>query len=235
MLNNIITINFPQGCGGHIAGRILASSEDVAWYNHDQNGDNPWDLYTADLLFSKLHFTRRFVTDTIDGGVPPVLDMAEKKGVPYSRESLDPWLQMTSPKNILYPLHCDLPRTRRFFQSEKHLVIIPYNIDKLVEQWMRSSRFYFVSTNDKSFLYDDLYKQISIERNKSVEECVKEDLEKQVEQYKKDIIPKDVLINDVGEMFDPVNCESIMERLGLKFNLERFLKVMELVEKHSHL
>ena len=235
MLTNIITVNFPQGCGGHIAGRILASSPDIAWYNHRQNGDNPWNPYTVDPKFSRLHFTRRFKEDSNTGGVPPVLDLAEKRNMDYHRESIEPWLKKYYPKKLLYTLHADLPRTREFFKSEKHLVIIPKDINILVDQWMNSSYHYFVSADDKDFTYGDLYYQYSIERNKSIRECIKEDLTLQVDQYKRDIIETDIVIHEVAVLYDNLVCEEIMNKLGLSFNMERYLRVLELVDEHTHL
>ena len=34
----MIVISAPMGAKGHQLGRLLASSDDVAWYNHEANG-----------------------------------------------------------------------------------------------------------------------------------------------------------------------------------------------------
>ena len=115
------------------------------------------------------------------------------------------------------------------------MVIIPKDINILVDQWMNSSYHYFVSADDKDFTYGDLYYQYSIERNKSIRECIKEDLTLQVDQYKRDIIETDIVIHEVAVLYDNLVCEEIMNKLGLSFNMERYLRVLELVDEHTHL
>ena len=234
-MNNIITINFPQGCGGHIAGRILSSSLDVAWYNHKQNGSNPWDPYTVDPKFSRLHFNRRFSEDSNKGGVPPVLDIAEKRNRHYNKDTLVPWAKKYYPQKILYPLHASIKSTKEYFVESKHLIIIPNNMDLLTERWMRSSYYYFIDGDKPDFTYGDKYILESKKYNVSVEELIKKDLGKQVNEYRKNISNTDIVIEEVSELYDPNDCEMIMSRLGLNFNMERFLKVMDLVDEYTHL
>ena len=78
----MIVINAPMGAKGHQMGRLLASCDNVAWYNTKGNGEHPWlpytEMYGKDLNFTKYHWNRCFKNGT---KVIPVLDMAERQGL----------------------------------------------------------------------------------------------------------------------------------------------------------
>ena len=65
----MIVINAPMGAKGHQIGRLLASCDNVAWYNNQANGEHPdayieKELYGVDNHFTKYHWNRHFKDGT---------------------------------------------------------------------------------------------------------------------------------------------------------------------------
>ena len=103
--SNCVTINFPQGSGGHMLGRMIACCENVEWYNHEQNNEHPWLPYMGkDKNFSKMHFNKRFKGAKPKGldpkyTIPPVLSFARSRGINTTPSDIQAW------KKKLYPNH----------------------------------------------------------------------------------------------------------------------------------
>lgn len=239
--DNSIVINFPQGSGGHIVGRFLASCDNVVWYDHSQNGEHPWIPYTlgSDHNFSRLHFNKRF-KGAIGKGickhtVTPVLDMAEKQNVKYKIEDINKWKQQVYPQNLLYTLHADLNKTKEFFKKSKFVVIIPEDIDLLIDRWMKSTYYYYVDPKRKDFLYRDLYEEKSKKLNLSIQECLQQDFIRQLNNYKKYSNKTDIVIDEAKKLYDIDFFKDICNKLSLTFNQDNYKKVLDLAKKYSHL
>lgn len=239
--NNCIVICFPQGSGGHIAGRILASCNNVAWYNHEKNGKYPWDEYRIgdDLNFSKLHFNKRFEGALGRGvcnlTVPPVLDMAEKQDLQYDKQSIINWKDKIRPNNLVYTLHADLDKAKDFFKPAKFFVIIPEDIDVLLDRWFATTAYYYVDPKNKKFLYIDLYQQRAEQAKTSVKEVLRSDMILQIENYKKHADSNDVVVSEVKDMFDRSTFKNICKKFNLQFNQSNYEKTIELANQFSHL
>lgn len=237
--NNCIVICFPQGSGGHIAGRILASCDNVAWYDHEKNGKNPWEEFRDDIKFSKFHFNKKFkgASDrgVCDLTVPPVLDMAEKQDLQYDRQSIVRWKERLKPNNLMYTLHADLDKAKNFFAPAKFFVIIPEDIDVLLDRWFATTAHYYVDPKNKKFLYADLYQQRAEQANTSMREVLKSDMILKIENYKKHIDSNDVIVSTVKDMFDQDTFKDICKKFNLQFNHLSYEKIIKLTNILSYL
>lgn len=239
--NNFIAICFPMGSGGHIAGRLLASCDNVSWYDHCQNGNNPWDLFdtTYDNNFSKLHFNKRFKGAVGKGvcklTVPPVLDMAEKQGIEYNKESITSWKSKVFPNNLIYTLSADLDNAKDFFNPAKYFLIIPNDVEMLIDRWLASTAHYYVNPKEKSFTYKDLYTQKSKLMNTDMRNILKQDMIALISNYKKYSSNNDVIVNEVSELYNVNIFKNICNKLELNFNLQNYQKTLDVILKYSHL
>ena len=136
---------------------------------------------------------------------------------------------------MLYTLHADLDKTKSFFKNSKHVVIIPKNIDLLIDRWLRSTYYYYVDPKEKSFLYRDLYIEKAEKLNLSIRDCLRKDFESQINNYKKYIDTQDVVVNEAKKLHDEDYFKSLCEKLSLEFNIVNYKKVLELAERYSHL
>jgi len=224
--SNSIAICFPMGAKGHIAGRLLASCDNVAWYDYKNNGNYPWEPYNDDRPnFTLYHFNRRFAGAVGKGvcekTVPPVLDMAEKNSYKHQsyRDIVD-WKQKLFPNNLIYPLHADLNLAHEFFINSKFLVVLPTDIDALVDRFMQTSANYFVNAKDKTYTFLDHYGNA---------DNVKISLENKIQNFKDNILETDVVISSVDELLDFTFFEDICKRLDLQVNYNNFEKVKQFV------
>jgi len=225
--NNSIAICFPMGAKGHIAGRLLASCNNVAWYNHVRNGSQPWLPYDDEERkdFTPFHFNRRFYgakgNGVCDKTVPPVLDMAKKNG--YKKENYQDiidWKQKLFPNNLLYPLHSDLDKAHNFFINSKFLVILPTDIDALVDRFMKTTAKYFVNSRDKTYTFLDHYENV---------DNVKTALEEKIQNFKDNILETDVVINNVDELLNFNFFKDVCNKLDLQTNYDNYKKVKRFV------
>lgn len=239
--NNCITINFPQGSGGHVAGRILASADNVKWYDHSKNGEYPWIPYTIgnDLGFSELHFNKRFAgalgTGVCNKTVPPVLDMGDKQGYPYTKDEIMSWKEKVYPMNLLYTLHANLDVTKDFFKPSKHLVIIPTDVNILIDRWFATSAHYYYDPRQKDRTCEDIYRDRAIKENKDIRECLEEDFNLQIKNYKKYTTDNDFVVEEVNDMLDRDYFLEVCKKLDLDFNASSYNKTIEIVKTYSHL
>lgn len=220
--NNFIAICFPMGAKGHIAGRLLASCSNVSWYNYKKNGNNPWEPYSDDRPnFTPYHFSRRFAGAVGKGvcskTVPPVLDMAEKNGYKNdSYQDIVKWKKQLCPNNLVYPLHSDLDKAHKFFISSKFLVVIPSDIDALVDRFMRTTANYFINSKNKAYTFLDYYENA---------ENVKIALEQKIQNFKDNTLQTDIVINNVDELLDFNFFKDICSKLDLQINRDNYEKV----------
>lgn len=239
-MNNCIVINFPQGCGGHLVGRLIASCDNVVWYDHQQNGDQPWEPYAAkDKNYSRLHFNRRFKGASNQGSsdqmVDSVLDIADKQGLSYTQDSIVKWKQRLDPDHFIYPLHADLDVSRQFFKPAKHIVVIPSDIDLLIDRWMVSSYYYFINGKNRNYLYRDFYQDKANALGISMRECLENDFIKQIDNYKTNVIDDDVVLDEIEDLYCQEVFRSLCNKLQLSFNEYAYNKVIKLCWEHSHL
>lgn len=240
-LNNCITINFPEGSGGHMLGRMLASCDNVAWYDHDQNGEHPWLPYNApnDEMFSRLHFNKRFAGAAGMGEdplrIPPVLSLAESRGITTTTDDINNWKKYLHPHNFIYTLHEPLDKTKEFFKPAKHIVICPDDINLLIKRWMNSSYYYYRDPKNKSYLSSHYYKDKASELGISFQEALRNDFEVLLDNFKNNITEDDIVINDTLDILDFDKFTSICNRLDLHVNQAHFEKVKKLFIDNSHL
>ena len=228
-----------MGAKGHIAGRLLATCDNVAWYNHKKNGENPWNAYndSYDPNCTLFHFTRRFFGANSKGvcsrTVPPVLDIAERANLTYTNSSILKWKRDLYPLNFIYPIHGKLSSTRSFFSPAKHLVIIPDNIDSLVDRFFKTSFYYTVNPKEKSITFKDKYETISKKTNRTVKECVEQDLLKTITEFNANKTNTDICINNVDNLLDLDYFLTVIKQLNLEFNREDYLKTVKFIKDNN--
>lgn len=234
--NNLIAINFPQGAGGHAIGRIISSCNNVLWYDHITNGENPWDPYNdiVDSVFTPFHFTRRFKGAQGHGvcekTVPPVLDFADRSKLDYDTSQITHWKRKLSPNNFVYPLHAELDKTREFFRPAKHIVVIPNDINDIVNRFKKTTFNYFISWKDKTYTYEKYYNEISLQKEKQVDECIFEDLSSIIENYKQSTVDEDVVVGSIKDLFDIDFFQTVTDKLDLEFNPVNYNKTINFIK-----
>ena len=239
--NNCILINFPQGAGGHMLGRMIASCDNIAWYDHAQNGEHPWEPYNEpnDVGFSKMHFNKRFAGASGSGTdnlrIPPILKTAEERGIVTTREDIQGWKERLAPNNFVYTNHERLDDTKKLFDPAKYIVVIPKDIDLLIERWMRSSYFYFVNPKDKTYLARDLYNDKAKEQGITMKQVLQNEFEVQLANYKKYVTSDDIIIDEVQDILNYDVFEDVCSKLELVINKENYDKCKELFKNRSHL
>jgi|TARA_B110000908_G_C10160094_1_gene405566 hypothetical protein len=239
--NNCITINFPQGSGGHMLGRMISCCDNVAWYDHEQNNKHPWLPYTAnDSNFSKMHYNKRFKGAKPKGldpkfTIPPVLDFAESRGITTTPADIQAWKKKLYPKQFVYTLHDDLDTTKKFFNPAKYIVVIPNDIELLIERWMRSSYYYFVDPKNTDYLYRDLYNDKARQQGITLKQVLLNDFEKQIANYKQHSTDDDVVITEINDILQDNVYEEVCTKLGLVINKLNYEKCKELFNSRSHL
>ena len=239
--NNCILINFPQGSGGHMLGRMIASCDNIAWYDHKQNGEYPWLPYCSpgDDKFSKMHFNKRFKGASGAGAdtlrVPPILKTAEQRGIVTTRQDIQEWKERLSPNNFVYTNHELLDDTKKLFNPAKYVVIIPSDIDLLIERWMRSSYHYYFDPSRKEYLSGDLYNDKAKEQGITMKQVLRNEFEVQLANYRKFVTSDDVTIDQVQNILNYDVFEEVCTKLELVINKENYDKCKELFKNRSHL
>ena len=239
--NNCILINFPQGAGGHMLGRMIASCDNIAWYDHEQNGKHPWMPYCSpgDDKFSRLHFNKRFEGASEKGAdknrVPPILKTAEQRGITTTRQDIKDWKTRLAPNNFIYTNHEMLDATKQLFDPAKYIVVIPEDIDLLIERWMRSSYYYYFDPARKDYLSGDLYRDKANEQGITMKQALRNDFEVQLSNYKQHATDEDIVMNEVNDILKDDVFEEVCNKLDLIINKENYNKCRNLFEEYSHL
>ena len=211
MINPIIVINVNMGSKGHQAGRLIATCDNVLWYNHEDNGKHPWlpcdGILNSEL--NKFHFDRKFSDSST---IPAVLDFARRSGLPEDADiSYD---RCQNGQNILYVTHSNLDESREFFKG-RHVVILDKNFDR----FMNTSWKFRVGTTKK--LISELYTE------KEAEILLNDTLENYAEHLDTD----DFIINQCESLLDEHVFLLLCEKFDLIFNEDEYNKVKEFLEK----
>ena len=222
----MIVISAPMGAKGHQVGRLLASSDDVVWYNNVANGEHPWqpyvekELYGIDANFTKFHWNRRFK----DGlSIPPVLDMAERQGLYTGKyEALKGPIEQFQPKHLMYALHGPLDKTKAFFEGAKHIVIIPKDKARLLARYCQTSAKYYVNPEEKSKTFYDLFEGNYMN--------MLEHLERVIDNYSRFVSEDDIIITDPDKFFTEENFKKVCNKFELSFNKTNFDKVLNFLK-----
>jgi hypothetical protein len=211
MSNPIIVINVNMGSKGHQIGRLIASCSNVLWYDHTDNGTNPWDPCSG-ILNSELsgfHFDRRFADSTT---IPPVLDYARRSGLPERPElSFD---RCNDGQFFIYVTHSDLDESRNYFKGQ-HLVVL----DKDIERFMNTSWNFRVGKTKT--LISELYTTDEVETM----------LINTFDNYETNVKSNDVVIDTIADLLDIDNFKLLCERLSLEFNEDGYNKVRTFLRK----
>lgn len=234
-MKNIIPITFVPGAKGHQIGRLVSSCDNVVWYNHFKNGDRPWlPAMGMDMgNISKFHFDRRFrgaLGQGIDEfTIPPVLDMAERNQY-ASNESLemDLWSKKLFPSKVVYPLHSRLDASKQLFKQVKHLVVIPENINFLVERFIKTTANFVYSYKDplkRTFYQHFLDLKLGIGYKDWVEQYIHDLLD----NYKSNIHEQDFVIDDIEQLLETKMFQQLCKHFDLEFNEENYVKVRDFI------
>jgi hypothetical protein len=233
--DNCVVINFPIGAKGHIAGRLLATCNNVAWYNYKTNGKNPWNAYNdPNDNFTLFHFTRRFYGAVGKGvcsnTIPPVLEIADRLNLSYNNSSIVKWKKDLYPLHFVYPINDKLSSAKEFFGPAKHLVIIPDNIDNLVDRVIKTSFHYFINPKDKTKTFKDKYENMSKKTNQTVKECIEQDLLKMIDEFNTNRTAADTCVSDVDNLLDLDYFLTVIKNLNLEFNRNDYLKTVKFIK-----
>lgn len=231
----MIFINFPFGAGGHKIGRLLASCNNVPWYDHEPNGKEPWmpyiekDLYGVDKCFTPYHFNRRFKgangTGICDKTIIPILDKS-KIDVEEQRTELQKYIN----KNILYPTHSKLSDVRNLIDA-KHLVVIPNNVHSVVQRFLKTTLFYYVDPSNKSRTFKDMYEEIEKETGFPVIHLVRTDIQNKIADSISAINSSDVVVNSVEDLYEEHQFKKICKQLELEYNDSAYKKVRKFCQE----
>lgn len=222
----MIIINAPMGAKGHQIGRLLASCDNVAWYNTEANGEHPWmpykenALYGTDKNFTIYHWNRRFK----DGlTVPPVLDMAERQGLCTGKyDALKGPIEQVQPKHLLYTLHGALDKSKAFFEGAKHIVVIPKDMARLLARYCQTSAKYYVNPENPNKTFFDLYEGKYMNILEHLERCV--------DNYSRFASEEDVIVSDPDKLFIEDNFKMVCDKFELTFNKENYDKVISFIQ-----
>tara|TARA_R110002074_G_scaffold155808_2_gene311792 strand:+ start:3324 stop:3965 length:642 start_codon:yes stop_codon:yes gene_type:complete len=205
--NPIIIINANMASKGHQIGRLIASCDNIAWYDHANNGEHPWlpckNILNAEL--SHFHYDRRFADST---SIPPVLDYARRSGLP--EKPILSYDKCQDGQHLLYLTHSNLDESRNYFKG-RHVVVL----DEDPERFMETTWNFRVGKTKK--LISELY----------TEEEVKSMLTNTLINYEINIKWDDFVIDTIDELFDMDNFKLLCNQFDLQFNETRYNKVKD--------
>tara|TARA_E500000178_G_scaffold150175_1_gene149901 strand:- start:8652 stop:9380 length:729 start_codon:yes stop_codon:yes gene_type:complete len=235
--NNCIVINFPRGAKGHVIGRLLATCDNVVWYDYEGNG-NPWSSYTSDNTFTQFHWNRRFKGSQGKGicqyTVEPVLEHARKRGLNQSlldmQNIITKWSKKLAPNNFMYALHDPVPIVRQVFKTKKHIHVIP-DIDKTIERFIQTGVHYFADIKNKDITYYTLYQNLSKETGRSINDLMYEDFSKKIKDLRENCIDTDFVLHDANELLDQEIFTILCRQFDLNFNEESFSKTVKFIKE----
>jgi len=210
--NPIIVINVNMASKGHQIGRLLATCNNVLWYDHEKNGIFPWlpcdGILNSEL--SKYHFDRRFDDEST---IPPALDFARRSG--FNERPEISYDRCKNGMNLLYVTHSGLDESHEYFNG-KHLVVRHKDIDRFMETTWQ----FRVGKTKK--LISDLYS----------EEEVKQMLDSTLINYEQNVNSGDFVIPNLDYLLDQDNFELLCDKFDLIFNNLDYDKVKQfLMEK----
>lgn len=225
--NNILVISYPMGGKGHIAGRLLASCNNVEWYDSEVNGEQPWIPYNdIDKCFTPFHFNRKFAGAArgvfCDKTVMGVLDIVDRNQTEQTifeqKQNISEWKKRLYPNHLIYTNHSDFDKTVAFFGEAKHVLILPDNVEKLLERFKNTTINYFISRNNKEWTFGDYYTEQSKKYNISVDDCIRKDLQTKIENFEKYKNLANVVITDVDNLLEESYFKNVCKQLSLEFN-----------------
>ena len=211
MSNPIIVINVNMASKGHQIGRLIASCDNVLWYNHKDNGEYPW-LPCEGILNSELnkfHFDRRFADNST---IPPALDFARRSGLEEECPDIS-YARCQNGQNLLYVTHSNLDEARDYFKG-KHLVVL----NKDSARFMETSWKFRVGKTKK--LISELYTEEEIETL----------LSNTLENYREHANSDDFVIGSIDDLLDADYFNILCERFNLIFNENEYKKVKYFLE-----
>ncbi len=222
--NNCITINFPQGAGGHMLGRLICSCDDVSWYDYEGNGKNPWEPYAEkDSGFTKFHFNRRF-KGALGNGVCPktIIPVGSKSNSIISEQQaiIKLWCKKIYPNKFVYPMHENVYLTRKIFPNSKEIFIIP-DLDKTYQRFLQTTYNYFPDANNKNKTVGDLFNH-----DKS---AIKEHLSNKINELKNNLNSNVYVVNDVKDIVNKDNFLDLCKHFDLHFNFDSFTAVKSII------
>ena len=232
MCQNFIIINAPMGARGHQLGRLISSSTDVLWYDYFKNGTNPWNPSLGiGKTVSVFHYDRRFKNSFGTGidnfSVPPVLERATNIGEePYPYALLNDWSKKIYPKHITFVVHDTLQNSKKLFPNAKHIIVIPPDLDFLLERLEDVGADYVYQKNPKKTL-----KESWKEPNKTFKESARVRIQETINSYQY-ANENDIVINNLTDLLEENNFIELCNQLGIRFNEERFLKTKQFL-KHN--
>ena len=228
-MDNYLIINAPMGCKGHQVGRLLASCDNVLWYDHFKNGSQPWlPSYGLGKTFSRYHFNRRFEgaygQGTDQYTVPPVLERAEAHNTDvHPEEQLLEWSKKVYPNNLLVVTHAKLTDSKKLFPNAKHLIVYPQNIDDVIERLKIVGADYRWSRNPQLTLQEAFTQD-----GQTFETSIKQFIQDTVTTY--DLADdNDIVIHDAEDLCDPVIFADCCDKFNLDINYDNYEKVLNFV------
>ena len=228
-MDNYLIINAPMGCKGHQVGRLLASCDNVLWYDHFKNGSQPWlPSYGLGKTFSRYHFNRRFEgaygRGTDQYTVPPVLERAEAHNTDvHPEEQLLEWSKKVYPNNLLVVTHAKLTDSKKLFPNAKHLIVYPQNIDDVIERLKIVGADYRWSRNPQLTLQEAFTQD-----GQTFETSIKQFIQDIVTTY--DLADSnDIVIHDAEDLCDPVIFADCCDKFNLDINYDNYEKVLNFV------
>jgi hypothetical protein len=201
-MNPIIVINVNMGSKGHQIGRLISSCDNVAWYDHVDNGTHPWEpcsnILNAEL--SPYHYDRRFADNTT---VPPVLDYARRSGLPERPE-------LTYKSQLLtYITHGDLDEAHDYFNGN-HLVVLHKDLDRFMK-----TTWNFKVGKTKTPI-SELYRS---------KEVVEKMLDDTLVSYETNITDNDFIIESIEDLLKVDIFKSLCSKFNLGFNEDKYTRV----------
>jgi len=202
-MNPIIVINVNMGSKGHQIGRLISTCDNIAWYDHADNGEQPWlsckNILNAEL--SNFHYDRRFADNTT---IPPALDYARRSGLPER-----PILEYRS-KLLTYMTHGNLDEARDYFKGN-NLVVLNKDLDRFMK-----TTWNFKVGKTKTPI-SELY----------TEEQVKQLLDNTLLNYETNTTPDDFVIESIDDLLDIDIFKEMCGKFDLQFNETNYNKVRD--------
>mgnify|MGYP000888761344 CR=1 FL=1 len=222
--NNCIIINAPMGAKAHQLGRLISSCKNVKWYDYHGNGSNPWDLYNEkDANFTKFHFNRRF-NGAIGKGIceKTILPVGSKSKLDLHTQKIEinKWCKKLSPNKFVYPLHEPVELTRKIFDSQSEIFIIP-DLEDVFQRFMKTSYHYFADANNKNITMGDMFNHDK--------EKIKAYLRNKIEDLSDNLNQNVFVVKDVAEVLDQSRFELLCKHFNLDFNLDSFSAVKNVI------
>lgn len=223
--SNCITINAPMGAKVHQLGRLIASCDNVVWYDYKGNGNYPWEPYAEkkDQGFTKFHFNRRFAGALGHGICSKTITPVGSKSdttINEQRAMIQLWCKKLYPNKFVYPLHEPVKITRNIFPNSKEIFIIP-ELEKTYQRFLQTTYNYFPNAKQKDKTIGDMFNH-----DKS---AIKEHLSNKIIELENNLNDNVYVVNDVKDMLDKTKFQELCKHFDLDFNLECFTAVKSII------